>query len=174
MSTNQLSGVWYVETLDIGTFTTSSSFLVNANVAANAAVATSKLVNRVLAKHSVGDGTTVAVTAGDGVPIYACNKTNGATIKSIEVVCPDAPSGGDLTFTVDLLKANTGAGAATVLSSVVTYPNGTADYTQRPGSISSASLADGDTLLIQIAVSGSTGIQGQGLLVNVEIDEAGT
>ncbi|MHC4715904.1 MAG: hypothetical protein ACYS5V_02965, partial [Planctomycetota bacterium] len=92
----------------------------------------------------------------------------------IEVSCLDANDGaGDKAFTVDLKKANQGTPTpATVLSAVINFTNGTySDCEVVAGTISSASLADGDTLVVAVAVSGSTGNQGQGLCVTVNLDE---
>ena len=127
-----------------------------------------KLQHQHQLSYSQADGTDVAAAI---VPVYVVRGTT-ATILSIDVVCLDAPSGGDKTFTVDLKKSNVGSPSpATVLSAAVTYPNATPDCTVRPGTISSASLVDGDTLVIAVAVSGSTGTQGQGLVVTVTLKE---
>jgi len=151
-----------------------SGSITNAMVSSSAAIAVSKQVNRVLAEYRVADGTNVAATSGDGVPIYTCTQTNGATLKSVTVVCPDAPSGGDLAFSVDVQKADESAAAATVLSGTISYSSTQSDYEQESGTISTATIDDGDTLLVQVAVSGSTGTQGQGLIVQLEIEEAGS
>ncbi len=150
-----------------------AGWVTNAMVSSSAAIAVSKLVNRVLAEYRVADGTNVAATSGDGVPIYTCTQAGGATLKSVTVVCPDAPSGGDLAFTVDVHKADVGAAAATVLSGAISYSSTQSDYEQESGTISTATIDDGDTLLVVVAVSGSTGTQGQGLIVQVEFEEAG-
>lgn len=171
------NGLTYIEDLTFKTLRLAANAaapITNAWIAAAAAIATSKLVNRVLAEYRVPDGTTVAVTSDDGVPIYTCNKTGGAVLKSVTVVCPDAPSGGDLDFDVDIQKADVGAGAATVLSATINYSATQSDYEQEAGTIANATIDDGDTLLVVVTVSGSTGTQGEGLIVQVEIEEAGS
>lgn len=170
-------GASYIEDLTVKVLTFAAGVagtITNAMISASAAIATSKLINRVLAEYRVPDGTTVAVTSGDGVPIYTCNKTEGATLKAVTVVCPDAPSGGDLAFQVDIYKADVAAAAATVLSGTISYSSTQSDYEQEVGTISNATIDDGDTYLARVTVSGSSGIQGQGLLVQVEIEEAGS
>lgn len=170
-------GEAYLEDVTIGTLrwkAGSAGTITNEMMSPAAAVAASKLVNRVLAEYRVTDGTTVAVTTGDGVPIYTCNKTNGATLKAVTIVCPDAPSGGDLAFQVDIHKADVAAAAATILSSTISYSQTQGDYEQEVGVISNATIDDGDTLLCVVTVSGSTGTQGQGLIVQLEIEEAGS
>lgn len=143
-------------------------------ISASAAIAASKLINRVLAEYRVQDATTVVVTAGDGEPIYTCTKTGGATLKAVTVVSPTAPTGGDLDFDVDIQKADIGAGAATVLSATINYSATQSDYEQELGTITTATIDQGDTLLVVVTVSGSTGTQGKGLIVQLEIEEAGS
>lgn len=172
MAEMYVEGEGFISTLVCNTITIGTASITDANVVAGTGIAASKLEHRVHAKYVVADGTTVAATSGDGVPIYVCTKTGGATIKSVSVICPDAPSGGDLTFTVDVKYANdTPTAATTILTGVVTYPNATSDYTVKTGTLAVTALASGDMLLAVVAVSGSTGTQGQGLLVQVEIDE---
>lgn len=138
------------------------------DIAASADIAATKLEHQHALNYSQADGSDVVAAI---VPIHIVRGTAG-TIVAFEVVCVDAPSGGDKTFTVDLLIADAGTPSpASVLTGAVTYPNGTADCTVRTGTISSATLADGDTLLVQVAVSGSTGNQGQGLIVTTTIRE---
>ena len=75
-------------------------------------------------------------------------------------------------FTVDLKKCNQGSPTpATILSSAITYSSSQADCEVVAGTISSGTLADGDTLVVEVAVSGSTGTQGQGLVVTVTVRE---
>lgn len=151
------------QTLPAGTVT-------NAMVNGSAALAATKLVHQFCAQYIVADGTAVAATSGDGVPIHTVYGAT-ATIVAVEVVCPDAPSGGDLTFTVDVGSASSGTAYTTILSSVITYPNATTDYTARPGTLAVTSLVAEETLMVKVAVSGSTGTQGDGLIVNVWLRE---
>lgn len=172
---NQSLGTSFIEDLTVNTLRGLPACIVNSMVNAAAAIASSKLVNRICPTYKVADGTDVASTGGDGVPVYVCSKTNGATLKGVHVVCPDAPSGGDKTFTVDVKKAAAGSAAATMLTTPVTYPNATADYTVRADvTPATTAIANGDTLLVVVTASGSTGTQGQGLCVLLDIDEAGS
>ncbi len=142
--------------------------ITNAKVSAGAAIAAEKLVHQHAIHYQQNDGAAVAAAI---VPIHVAR--SAATIVAVEVSCLDAPSGGDKTFTVDLQKANAGTPTpASVLTGAITYPNGTADCTIRPGTIASAAIADGDTLVVVVAVSGTTGVQGQGLQVTVTLREA--
>ena len=127
-----------------------------------------KLEHRHGLNYKQDDGSDVVAAI---VPIYLV-KGATATIKSIQVASVDAPEGGDKAFTVDLKKANEGTPTpASVLSSVITIDSTVSDCEVKAGTISSASLVAGDTLLAVIAVSGSTGNQGQGVIVTVTIDE---
>jgi len=130
---------------------------------------TDKLKHRHAITYYQADGTDVAAVT---VPVFIARAA--CTLVSVEVSCVDACEGGDKTFTVDVQKADAAAAAATVLTTPVTYPAETADYTVRTGTISSATVDDGDTLLVVVAVSGSTGNQGQGLCVTINIDESPT
>jgi len=174
MADQNLMGSWYIQQLEAGSVSFSSGTLTNAAIAATAAIAASKLVNRVLARYQLADGADIAATGGDGFVIYTNNCAGAATLKSVTVVCPDAPSGGDKAFTVDVKKAANGTAATTVLSSPVAYSATQADYEQEAGALSVTSIPAGHTLLAVVAVSGSTGNQGQGLLVQCEIEEPGT
>lgn len=167
----QILGTTFLENLIANTLTVNRASFGDGDIKTGADINADKLEHRVHAVYQLPDGADVAATSGDGVPIYTCVRTNGATIKGVHVICPDAPEGGDKTFSVDIKKASAGSAAATVLTAAVTYPAGTPDYTMRTGTVASANLANGDTLLVSVAVSGSTGNQGQGLLVLVVLDE---
>jgi len=141
----------------------------NADVSTSAEILASKMQHRFAVTYWQADGTAVAAAI---VPIYTVRGAT-ATVQAIEVQCVDAPSGGDLAFSVDLLVADVGTPTpATILTGTVAYSATQTDCEVEVGTISSASLTDGDMLLVQVAVSGSTGTQGQGLIVTVTLDEA--
>ena len=118
--------------------------------------------------YSQADGSDIVAAI---MPVHIVHGAT-ATIKAVKVLCLDAPEGGDKEFTVDLKVANVGTPApATVLSAVVDYAAETPDCTPLPGTIASPSLVAGDALLVVVAVSGSTGNQGQGLIVIVVLEE---
>jgi hypothetical protein len=141
--------------------------IVNEDINALAAIDASKMTHRYAVAYSQADGSDVAAAI---VPVHIVRGTT-ATIEDIEVVCVDAPSGGDKTFTVDVQYGNASSALASVLSSAITYPNGTADLTVRSGTLTTTSLSAADTLVVVVAVSGSTGSQGQGLIVNIALTE---
>lgn len=131
--------------------------------------AADKFMQRHVIPYYQADGSDVAAAI---VPIHIVKGATG-TIKAFEVACVDAPAGGgDKEFTVDLKIANEGTPTpASVLTAVVTIDDTIADCEVVAGTIDSADLADGDMLLVVVAVSGSTGDQGQGLIVTLTVDE---
>jgi hypothetical protein len=142
--------------------------VTNAMVNASAAIAATKLQHQHVVNYSQADGTAVAAAI---VPVWVCRGAT-ATVVAVQVVCVDAPSGGDLTFTVDIHKGAVGtADGATILTGDRTYPNATADGTMLAGTISSGAMVAGDYLIVIVAVSGSTGTQGQGLVVTITVRE---
>jgi hypothetical protein len=169
MDTTRFNGNLIVAgSLSAGSLTVPSATITDAMVAAAAGIAATKVEHQFAAHYSQADGSDVATA------IYPLHTVVGATgeIVAVEAVCVDAPSGGDKKFTVDLQKASaTNTTLASVLSAAIDYTNGTADYTVKPGTISSADLADGDTLVVVVTASGSTGAQGQGLVVTTTLRE---
>lgn len=102
-------------------------------------------------------------------------KGASATVTSIQVACVDSPSGGDKAFSVDLKKCSESSPTpASVLTGAIDYANGTADCHVVSGTISSAGLVTGDILVVVIVVSGTIGVQGQGLVVTVNVLESRT
>src|SRR5574343_1878036 len=155
-------------TLVASTLVPSSGCISNVNIAANAAIAATKQQHQYPISYWQADGTDVAAAI---VPIYIVRGAT-ATVAEVEAQCVDSPAGGDKKFTVDLQKANAGTPSpATLLSAVIDYTNGTADCTVKTGTVASPTLAAGDMLLVVVAVSGSTGTQGQGLVVTVTLRE---
>lgn len=145
-----------------------SGTVLNASITAAAGVSASKLEHQHFIPYAQADGSDIV---GATVPIYTCRGVT-ATIVAVQVVCVDAPDGGDKAFTVDIHKYDEGTPTpATVLSAPIAYSSTQNDGEVESGTITGASLVVGDSLLAIIAVSGSTGTQGQGLGVNVTIRE---
>jgi len=96
-------------------------------------------------------------------------------IIGVDVVTPLAPVGpGDKLFTVDVLKSNQAAPTlVSVLSSLIQVDDTEFNYEVHLGTInaSQADVDDGDTLTIDVAVSGTSGTQAQGLIVTLTIRE---
>lgn len=164
----------------LGGVTIKDSFSVPAGVLTNAMMqesmgfSASKQEHQYPLNYKQDDGSDIVAAIA---PIYI---VRGATAEIIEceVVCVDAPEGGDKKFTVDLKKCNEGSPTpATVLDAVLdsdTYGAGVveaSDCEVGTAIIDSADLVVGDTLVVVVAVAGSTGNQGQGLIVTVTIRE---
>lgn len=129
-------------------------------------VPASKVIHQYAVQYGQAGGTAVvAVTMG----LHSSYKDG--TIVAVQVTPLVAPTGGDKAFTVDVKKGNQAGAFASVLSAVVTVDNTKADRQVLSGSLSSTSLSAGDTLEVVIATSGTTGTQGQGVLVTVTIQE---
>ena len=114
---------------------------------------------------------------GPAVAVTALTKwvhiVRGATgtVVSVEAAIAVVATGADRTITVDLHKS-TGAGAfATILSATIGFTNASAVRTMVAGTISTATLADGDILAVVVTVAGAGGNQATGLTVTVNLGE---
>lgn len=136
-------------------------------IAANAAIAAAKLVQEITGKAAQNGGADVAAAT---VPIHAAYKAG--TVVGFRVALLAAPTGGDKAFTVDLKKSTGGGAFATILSAVVTIDNSKANNTTYSGTVSSGAYSAGDIFQVVIAVSGSTGSQGQGVIAEAIFHEA--
>ena len=99
----------------------------------------------------------------------------GAGVVAGVVVTPStAPTGGDLKWTVDVLKSTGGGALASIL------PGGTpmdvdstaANFRRIAVEVNTLAYVDDDLFQIVVAVSGSTGSQGQGGEITLWLDEA--
>lgn len=133
------------------------------------AVPARSTVHRFTVGHSVVSGTAVLAIAN--LPIH--HFRNAGKIVSVDVVPFTAPTGGDLAYTVDVKKGNQATPVATVLSGVITINSSDADRQVNAGTLVSSptTCAAGDFLSITVALTGSTGTQGQGYRISVVVDE---
>ena len=154
-------------TLSAQTVNLPSSSVQNQHIIAAAGIDATKLQHQHALKY-VQDGGTNVVSAT--VPLHVFRAT--AEIVGVEVVPIVAPDGGDLQYTVDVQKGNAGSAFATILTGVVTVDDSSVDRTPQEGTLSTTSAADGDTLQVVVTASGSTGTQGQGVLVLVTVRES--
>lgn len=140
----------------------------NAGVAAAAGIDATKLDHQHAIRYSQADGSDVVSAI---VPIHICRAA--VEIVDVEVVCIDAPSGGDKQFTVDLQVADQSTPApASLLYAPVTIDSTVADCEVKSATITTTAAVADDTLLVVVTASGSTGTQGQGLIVVVTVREA--
>lgn len=157
--------------LSAQTFTPPSASVVNASIAAGSA-------GSYIDRTKVSQGFTVGGELyGPTTSVAALTKwvhiVRGATgsVVSVESAIAVVATGADRTITVDLQKS-TGAGAfATILSATMGFTNGSSVRTPVAGTISSASLVDGDILQIVVTVAGAAGNQATGLTTVVNIQE---
>jgi len=169
MTIQRLESV-HVDELSCTTFSPPAGCITNASVLPAAGIAATKLQRRISAPYSQADGSDIAAAI---VPVHVVRGAT-ATVVGVDVACVDAPSGGDKAFSVDVQKADEGTPTpATVLTGTIAYSATQSDCEVESGTISAspAALVTGDTVLVVVAVSGSTGTQGQGLIVTVTIDE---
>ena len=81
-----------------------------------------------------------------------------------------APTGGDLTYTVDIQKDADGVGTpVTILSGAITPP---VSNTASTGVVTDAPYNALDTFLLVVDATGTTGTNGLGLIVTLEIEES--
>ncbi len=146
--------------------TTSTPFVDNAGVKTNAAIAATKLVARHAINYNQKNGTNVVAET------KAVHLTRAAgTIQSIEAFPVVGPAGGDLKYTIDVQKS-TGAGAfSTILTTPIDVVNGSVNRVQINAALASANFVDGDAFQVVVALSGSTGTQGQGVVLVINADE---
>jgi hypothetical protein len=138
----------------------------NNQVSVGANLDDAKIMQRHVLRHSQKAGTAVVAESH----ILHIARAAG-TIQSIEVVPDTPPAGGDLAFTVDLQKGNQSTAFASVLTGVITINSGVAARQVVAGAIVDDDYADNDSLRLVIAVTGSTGTQGQGFVVVVTLRE---
>lgn len=177
MADNNLLGSWFIQTLEVGTFSYSTAALTNSAISSAAAIESSKLLNRIQCGYSQADGANVASTAGEGVVVYVCDKANGATIKKVSALCQDVGSGGTPAHNIAIEVKRwdeSGSTLATVLSSAVNITESESDYETVNGTLTVTDMDLGDALVVQVTVTGSGGTNPQGLYVQVEVEEAGS
>lgn len=139
----------------------------NVNIEGNAGIDASKVVHQFPATYRQDEGADVASKTA---PVHIA--AAAATVLGVKVLCVTAPTGGDKQFTVDVKKGNQSGAYATILTGVVTINSTKANREVTSGVLSGTpTLAAGDSLQVVVTASGSTGSQGQGLLVEVILRE---
>lgn len=136
-------------------------------IKAAAGIEASKLEHRHKITYYQPDGTDVADAT---VPIAIVVGAAG-TLTSVRVVSMTAPTGGDKQFTVDVKVGNQSTAYASALSAPVAVTSSESDREVKSGTISSAALTAGDSIILVVDATGSSGSQGQGLIVVVEWNE---
>lgn len=127
-------------------------------------VSTSTKIDSDKLQHCYRAGTNFNTAIG-GTPVtreeivFVCEVAG--TIRGFSALCNDTGTAASVTF--DLKKNGT-----TILSSVITITNATADRAVIDGTLSATSVAVGDVLSIALTVSTSTGMQGPYAYVTIE------
>lgn len=152
-----------------GTINLPAGTIDNADVNAGAAIAATKLQHR----HAIGygqvDGTDV-VTATIALHVA---RGDGQII-SVEIRPQTAPTGGDKQYTADIQKGADAGSYSTILSAAIVLNSSSANNTLQAGTLSTTTFSDGDAFEAIITASGSTGSQGQGFVITLNIDENAT
>lgn len=127
-----------------------------------------KAVHRHALRHGIADGTTVA---SQTQVLFTARAA--ATLVSVKARCTTAPDGGDRQFTIDVQKAADGSASwSTLLSAVITFADADSDDDTKSATlIGSPNLAADESLRVVITASGSSGTQGAGASVTIELDE---
>ena len=139
----------------------------NDDIGNGAQIAATKTVARRSFTYQQADGADVVAAT---VPL-ATFKCLNASIKFGLLKILTAPTGGDKKYTIDIQKA---AGGSTAFTSMLASPH-QVDSTSSNGDVaqiafSTTDIANNDTLRVVVAVSGSTGSQGQGFLLTLDVD----
>ena len=140
--------------------------ITDAAIKAAANIDATKLIHQHAIRYAVAGGTTVAAVS---VPVHTFR--SAADIVAVEVVPITAPTGGDLAYSVDVQLGNQSTAFATILTAEIDIDSTVSDREVVSGTLSTVAGADGDTLQVVIATSGSTGTQGSGCLVTIWVRE---
>ena len=145
-----------------GTFTLEAGVVVNESIATSAAIDADKMQHCYKPGTNFGLTTTGTPTSRHEIVFVA---SQAGTIRGFGCLLADTGTSTSITF--DLKKNGT-----TMLSSVVTITNATADGTVQAGTLSVTSFAADDRISIDMAVSSSTGAQGPFAFVEIEENQA--
>ena len=145
-----------------GTFTLEAGVVVNESIASGAAIDADKM------QHTYKPGTNFGFTTSGTPtsrhePVFVASQAG--TVRGFAALLTDTGTSTSITF--DLLK-----NGVTMLSSVVTITNATADRAVQAGTLSVTSFAADDVLSINMAVSSSTGAQGPFAFIEIEENSA--
>ena len=162
------SDLFVTGNLKVGSMEIPDGTVVDADVSLTAKINATKLGHQHAVRYSQTDGSDVV---SEKLPIHTVRGVNGSVIE-LEVIVVAPPSGGDKQFTVDLTIANQASPTpVSILSAPITVDSAKAAFEVLTATISSAALLSGDTLQVEVTASGTTGNQGQGVVVTTNIRE---
>lgn len=138
-------------------------------VKAGAAIDGAKVLHRVPLRYGQADGADVASKTE---LLHVCRAAG--KLVAVDVRVTTAPTGGDKQFTVDVQRASDGSAVWTsLLTGAIAVAAADSDDTKKAGTlITTPTTAAGDALRVVVTASGSTGSQGQGMLVVATYQEA--
>lgn len=155
-----------------GGFTPPTASITSAAIAVSADIDPSKLKHRHSKVVSQDAGTDVVDKT-----YYVHLARAAGTLKSVKVRPLVAPDGGDKQFTVDVKKVPNGSAVAagtTLLTAPLAVSDADADATNKDAVlIGTPTYAAGDLIVVIIDATGSTGSQGQGVVIDLKFDESG-
>ncbi|QDU62176.1 hypothetical protein Pan216_30430 [Planctomycetes bacterium Pan216] len=154
--------------LSCTTFDAPTNSITNDDVSDTTKIDATKLVHELNLQLTQADGSDVA---SETRLVHLCSAD--ATIVAVEAVVTTAPTD-DYNLSIDVEAGNQSTPFATVLSAPLAIDSAVAAREVVGGTISSASLADNDSLRIAVTAAGSSGTQAQGLLVRVKLRENAT
>ena len=102
---------------------------------------------------------------------YVYTAAAAGKLSGVDVFVDTPPAGGDKGYTLDVKKSTAGGAFTTVLSSLVTVNSSTSLRSVVAAVIASVAYVGGDSFKVDVALIGSTGSRGQGVLVTLTFDE---
>lgn len=161
--------IHYGSVIFAGLVTFPAGTITNAMVSAAAAIGAEKIIHQYAVHYQQAGGGDVA----SATVIVHVAKGAGLLV-AVRIVPIVAPTGGDKAFTVDVKKGNAAGAYATVLTGVETIDSSVADREVVSATIDGTKddYSAADSFTVVIAASGSTGSQGQGVLVELFFQEA--
>jgi hypothetical protein len=168
MSDSRLEGNVYVNgNLSAASVTIPPAAIKANHIEGNAGIEATKVVHQIPCHYRQVEGADVV---SQSAPVHIA--AAAATVVAVKVLTVTAPNGGNKLFTVDVKKSTGGGAYATILTGVITVDDAATDRQVLSGTLSGTpTLVAGDSLQVVIAASGSTGTQGQGVLVEVIVRE---
>lgn len=149
------------------TFSAPAGSVTNTMISSNTEIVAEKLEHQ----HAFHHSQTSTVTAATE---YVHIVRNTGEVVAVEAAVTEVLPSGDYQISVDVQKS-TGAGSfSTILSATIDLTSGSTLRTPVAGTISATGLVDNDLLRVVVTVSGSSGSQGQGLLVTITTRESTT
>jgi hypothetical protein len=142
--------------------------VTNASVAANAAIASSKLVcQKTITQQLIPETSPVTALTIDLASLVGA----AGTLKDFNAWVTTVATGADRTVTVDLQKSSGGGSYASICTTTIGFTNTSAALTLVAAVPTSFGLLAGDLLRAVVTVAGSAGAQALGLSVTLRYDE---